>query len=251
MEKQHTFTIRKIIPNMITISAICCGMTSIRFSIAGDFIKSAVLIMIACILDAFDGNIARRLNASSPLGAQMDSMGDLIDFGVAPSFFIYYWKINDCYCFGKLGWIACLLLTICMVLRLARFNVGLTIDDPNSPLVKYFFVGCPAPMDALLILLPFAISKEFNVSISPLFATVYTMIIAFFTCSTIPTFTPKRMKISDKYKIFVLLIFTVLVAGAFFRTWITLTFFLVMYIISIIYGWFLYAKFKKELNNGK
>lgn len=250
-ENKNTFTIAKLIPNMVTILAMCCGMFSVRLSIAGDFKQAAYYIIFACCLDAIDGNLARRLNATSDLGAQMDSLADFFDFGVAPGFFVYFWKMQT---FDKLrfvAWMPVLLLAICMALRLARFNVALTEDDPHSPLVKYFFTGCPAPMDALLVILPFALETEFGINMCPSFVIANSVIIALFAFSKIPTITPKKMKIKNEYKNLVLLIFVVMLIGLVFKTWLTLSVVMIIYLISIVCGWPLYFKFKREYNKNK
>jgi CDP-diacylglycerol--serine O-phosphatidyltransferase len=246
-EEKNTFTVVKLAPHMITILALCLSLFSVRLSIMGDFLRAALYIVLAGIMDAVDGKVARKLNASSEFGAQMDSLADFFDFGIAPGFLVYFWKMQ--YANDKLlAWLPVLLLAVCMAIRLARFNADLGMEDPDSPLVKYFFKGSPAPMDALWVLLPLAIETEFGIVVSPMMVIVNTIVAAFFTASTIPTITPKRMKIRNEYKNLVLLSMGVFLVCCVLKLWLTFIVFFIAYLMSIVAGWPIYFNFKRKMN---
>jgi CDP-diacylglycerol--serine O-phosphatidyltransferase len=215
----------------------------------GNFSLAGIYIIFACIMDAFDGKVARKLNVSSEFGAQMDSLADFFNFGIAPGFFVYFWKMQ--YLderMKSLAWLPVLLLAMGMAIRLARFNVDLGEEDPNSPLVKYFFKGCPAPMDALLVLLPFAIEHRFGVVICPIYVVINTILIAFFAASRIPTITPKKVKIKNKYKNIILLAYALFAIGCVLELWLIYILLCSVYLLSIVVGWSIYLNFKRTLN---
>ena len=142
--------LRIILPNLVTLLALCMGLTAIRFAIEGRFYTAVLAIIAAAILDGLDGRIARALKGTSRFGAELDSLADFIDFGVAPAIILYFSGLSQ---LGGLGWLVCLLFAIACALRLARFNV--MIDDPDIPVWKKgFFVGMPAPAGAVVGLLP-------------------------------------------------------------------------------------------------
>jgi CDP-diacylglycerol--serine O-phosphatidyltransferase len=198
-------------------------------------------------MDAFDGKVARKLNVSSEFGAQMDSLADFFNFGIAPGFFVYFWKMQySTESLRPFSWFPVLLLAICMAIRLARFNTDIGSEDPNSPLVKYFFKGCPAPMDAIWVIFPYAVETEFGIVLSPLLVIVNTILVALFAASTIPTITPKKMKIKQEYKNLVLVFYVLFFIGCLLELWFTYTLFTLAYLLSVVVGWSLYFKFKRE-----
>ena len=143
-------SINKMIPNILTLLALCAGMTAIRFAINGKFEASVVAILIAGVLDGLDGRVARLLKASSSFGAQLDSLSDFVCFGVAPGMLLYIWTMNT---IGSFGWVVALLFAVCSALRLARFNTQIGIPDP--PAYAYnFFTGIPAPAAAGVAVIP-------------------------------------------------------------------------------------------------
>ena len=246
-EEQNSFEITKLIPNMITMTALCLGLLSVKLAITGDFSSSGICIIIACLFDGIDGRIARFLKVSSDFGAQMDSLADLVNFGVAPGFILYCWKLNEMQ-LGFLSWFAVLLLACCMAIRLARFNVDLTTKDQNDPLVKYFFRGMPAPAAAAMSIFPIVLSFKFGYGFwtNPLLVTIYTIIIALFAGSTIPTPCFKKIKISEKYKNLVLILVAMYVILLVSDPWIALSLLGILYSISILIGLSFYLKFKKN-----
>jgi len=184
--------LRVLIPNLVTLLALCLGLTAIRLAIEGRLEGAAYAILFAAILDGIDGNLARLLKGTSRFGAELDSLADFVNFGCVPALVLYFWVLKD---LKSLGWIVCLVFAIAMVLRLARFNVML--DDPNrADWKKGFFVGMPAPMGAACVLLPLYLSLGGLLSSFtglPVLVLIYTLLIAFFTISTIPTLSTKRL----------------------------------------------------------
>src|SRR5712675_1234850 len=142
--------VRTLVPNLITLLALCAGLTGIRLAIEGRLEIALGAIVFAAILDGIDGRVARMLKGTSRFGAELDSLADFVNFGVAPALILYFWGLHE---LGHAGWIAAMVLAICAGLRLARFNV--MIDDPNRPAwAANFFVGMPAPAGAITALLP-------------------------------------------------------------------------------------------------
>jgi CDP-diacylglycerol--serine O-phosphatidyltransferase len=142
--------VRLVVPNMITVLAVCAGLSGVRLAFEGRFELAVAMLLVAAFLDFIDGRAARLLKASTKFGAQMDSLADVINFGVAPALVIYAYLLERV---GSIGWIAALLYAIACALRLARFNVML--EDPDKPAWEAdYFVGVPAPSGAVLLLLP-------------------------------------------------------------------------------------------------
>src|SRR5262245_9090389 len=143
--------VRTLVPNLITLLALCAGLTAIRLAFEQKFEWAAAAIIFAALLDGIDGRVARMLKGTSRFGAELDSLADFVNFGVAPALILYVWGLHE---LKSAGWIAAMVLAICAGLRLARFNV--MIDDPNKPAwAGNFFVGMPAPGGAIAALLPF------------------------------------------------------------------------------------------------
>lgn len=146
----------QLLPNMMTVGALCAGLASIRFSVAGAFSAAVVMILLAAVLDGLDGRLARFLKSESPLGAELDSLADFLNFGVAPGMLMYYWAFpagND------FGWGAVLIYVVCTCLRLARFNIGNEVAAGLARLGK--FQGVPSPAGALLAMAPLYLSWQF------------------------------------------------------------------------------------------
>jgi CDP-diacylglycerol---serine O-phosphatidyltransferase len=180
-----------MVPNMITLLALCAGLTAIRLAAEGTFEWAVYAIVFAAVLDGIDGRVARLLKGTSRFGAELDSLADFVNFGVAPGVTLYFWNLHD---MRALGWIAAMVFAIAAGLRLARFNV--MIDDPNRPSwAANFFVGVPAPAGAITVLLP--VYLHFLGAPSPAFAVpltiAYTLAIAFLMVSHLPVFSGKKV----------------------------------------------------------
>lgn len=223
----------QLLPNLLTFAAICAGLTAIRFGFQGDFERAVYLILLACVLDGFDGRLARLLKAQSLIGAELDSLADFLNFGVAPALILYVWGLQD---MRGAGWIAVLVYAICCVLRLARFNVSSKSGDekPNTD----YFVGVPSPAGAFLVMLPMFISFLFPdmPPIPPAVVALFTVVVGLLMISHIPTYSFKNLAIMrDKAKFFVL--GAVLLAAALLTyLWATLVLLNIIYIIGIVWA---------------
>tara|TARA_A100000164_G_scaffold317024_1_gene297398 strand:- start:21 stop:812 length:792 start_codon:yes stop_codon:yes gene_type:complete len=236
---------RYLLPNILTLGGVCLGISSIKFSIDGNYSLSVVFILLAAILDALDGRIARLIKGTSEFGKELDSLTDFVSFGIAPVFILYFWQLNN---YGNLGWTICLIFSVCCVLRLARFN--LTKIDSQQLWKSNYFEGVPAPAGGLLILMPliFELSDlkfEFNfVNITPYF----TIIIAVLLVSKIPTLSLKKISISPKATVFILLGFGTMIISLMYYTFQTLLVFGLAYLISIPVSFLMYKKQSKKEN---
>ncbi|PWB94306.1 CDP-diacylglycerol--serine O-phosphatidyltransferase [Methylosinus sporium] len=197
--------IRVVLPNLVTLLALSMGLTAIRYASEGKFDTAVTAVIAAAVLDGLDGRIARALKGTSRFGAELDSLADFVDFGVAPALLLYFWSLHE---IKGLGWFAALVFAIACALRLARFNV--TVDDPGRPAWHSdFFVGMPAPAGAVAVLLPLYLHLSVaelpgSKALVPLFI-VYVLTIAFLMASRIPHFSGKRIgRIPREYVILVL-----------------------------------------------
>lgn len=185
--------LRVVLPNIVTLLALCMGLTAIRYAIEGRFETAVTAVMMAAVLDGLDGRIARALKGTSRFGAELDSLSDFVDFGVAPAVILYLWSLHE---IKGLGWFAVLVFVIAAALRLARFNV--MIDDPAKPLWQAeFFVGMPAPAGAVTVLLPLYLHLSvLEIPSTKLIAAIniiYVILIALLMASRIPHFSGKRI----------------------------------------------------------
>src|SRR6478609_3256554 len=183
--------VRTLVPNLITLLALCAGLTAIRLSVEDKLEWAVAAIVFAALLDGIDGRVARMLKGTSRFGAELDSLADFVNFGVAPAIILYFWGLHD---IKSAGWIAALVFAICAGLRLARFNV--MIDDPNKPVwAGNFFTGIPAPAGAITVMLPIYLSL-LGVSdglITAWLTFFYTLAIALLMVSRLPVFSGKRV----------------------------------------------------------
>lgn len=180
--------VRVLVPNLITLLALCAGLTAVRLTIEGKLEWALGAIVFAAILDGIDGRVARMIKGQSRFGAELDSLADFVNFGVAPGLILYFWGLNE---IGSVGWIAALVFAICAGLRLARFNV--MSADPNQPIwAANFFTGMPAPAGAITVLLPVYVSLLGGGRVASL-TFLYTLVIAFLMVSTLPVYSGKRV----------------------------------------------------------
>ena len=221
---------RYLLPNILTIAGVCLGISSIKFSIDGNFSLAVTLILLAAILDALDGRIARLIKGTSEFGKELDSLTDFVSFGIAPVFILYFWELKN---YGKFGWAITLIYSVCCVLRLARFN--LTKIEETQEWKNNFFEGVPSPAGGLLILMPLIYElTDLNLSIDIKNLTPYlTILIAILLVSKIPTLALKKITISPKATVFLLLGIGVVFIALLFYTLETLLIFGIVYLISI------------------
>ena len=239
---------RMLLPNMLTLIGVCIGLTSIRFALSGEFHLAIIAIIIAALIDGLDGRIARLIKGTSKVGKELDSLTDMISFGVAPAFIMYFWKLNT---LGRFGWLLCLVYVICVALRLARFNIS-SNQEPSWK--DNFFEGVPSPAGGILVLTPLIISLtgfnliELNFDI---ITPVFFIATAFLLISKFPSYSFKKIVIQRKTTIF--LLFSIIL---FFGLLLIYTF-EVIAISSIIYlsilplSFFNYQKMKKTHENEK
>lgn len=221
-----------LLPSLLTIAAICAGLSAIRFGYEGNYETAVRLVLAACVLDGLDGRVARLINQTTAMGAELDSLADFLNFGVAPALIIHSWALQD---FRSTGWIAALFYAICCVLRLARFNVSDRAEPDAAP--TSFFVGIPSPAGAILALLPLVMS--FAVSTMPLLPAPviagHLCLIGLLMISRFPTYSFKNMKINRSNAKFFLLGAAVMAAALLTFLWATLTLLSIAYICGIIY----------------
>ena len=180
---------RYLLPNILTLAGVCLGISSIKFSIDGNFSLAVILILLAAILDALDGRIARLIKGTSEFGKELDSLTDFVSFGIAPAFVLYFWELNN---YGKLGWAITLIYSVCCVLRLARFNLTKIVETESWK--NNFFEGIPSPAGGLLILMPLIYElTNLNIGIDIKNITPFlTVLVAILLVSKIPTLALKK-----------------------------------------------------------
>jgi CDP-diacylglycerol--serine O-phosphatidyltransferase len=234
---------RYLLPNILTLAGVCLGISSIKFSIDGNFSLAVTLILFAAILDALDGRIARLIKGTSEFGKELDSLTDFVSFGIAPAFILYFWELNN---YGKLGWAITLIYSVCCVLRLARFN--LTKIEETENWKNNFFEGIPSPAGGLLILMPLIYElTNLNIGFDIKNLTPYfTIVIAILLVSKIPTLALKKISISSKATVFLLLGIGVVFISLLFFTLETLLIFGIIYLISIPISIILYNNQNKK-----
>src|SRR5881227_1733295 len=183
--------VRMLVPNLITLLALCAGLTAIRLAVEQKLEWALAAIVFAALLDGIDGRIARLIKGTSRFGAELDSLADFVNFGVAPALILYFWSLHE---LGHAGWIAAMVFAICGGLRLARFNV--MVNDPNKPAwAGNFFLGVPAPAGAITVLLPIYVYflGVPRVALLMLLTFLYTLAVAFLMVSRLPVFSGKRV----------------------------------------------------------
>ena len=182
----------RLLPNAITVLALCSGLSAVKFALDGNYAAAMAAISLAALLDALDGRLARLLDATSRIGAELDSLADGISFGVAPAVVLFIWALDDI----RAGWSVALVFTVCVILRLARFNT--LLDDTEAlPFSKEFFVGVPSPSGALLALLPLTVFLQVGGGwwSSPVTVAAWTFVVAVAMVSRLPTLSAKTVRV--------------------------------------------------------
>jgi CDP-diacylglycerol--serine O-phosphatidyltransferase len=224
-----------LVPNVITLLAICAGLTAIRLSTEGRMELAVAAIVFAAILDGLDGRVARMIKGQSKFGAELDSLADFVNFGVAPGLILYFWQLHE---LGNAGWIAAMIFAISDGLRLARFNA--TMDDPNKPaFAANYFTGIPAPAGAITVLLPIFLAF-LGMPMPPAFLTAfYTLLIAFLMVSRLPVFSGKtiRMRVPPEMVLPVFVSVVFFIALLISYPWHILSALTVLYLLSLPAGW--------------
>jgi CDP-diacylglycerol--serine O-phosphatidyltransferase len=238
--------VRLVVPNMITVLAVCAGLSGVRLAFEGRFELAVAMLLVAAFLDFIDGRAARLLKASTKFGAQMDSLADVINFGVAPALVIYAYLLERV---GSIGWIAALLYAIACALRLARFNVML--EDPDKPAWEAdYFVGVPAPSGAILVLLPVYLGfVGLPLSLAAAYvASAYAIGIALLLVSRIRVYSGKgpRKKMRRDAVLPAILLVVLYVLLIFNYTWYTLAISSLLYLLLIPFSMAAYARRKRR-----
>ena len=238
-------SINRMIPNMLTLLALCAGMTSIRYAIQDRWEAAVAAMCIAAVLDALDGRIARLLKGASRFGAELDSLSDFLCFGAAPAIIVYLWSLQS---LGTLGWIPCLLYAICVALRLARFNVAL--DEPVLPPWAFnFFSGVPSPAGAGLAVLPMMFAFWFDeaegIARHPLVTGAVLLIVAGLMVSRLPTFSLKKFKVPNVWVLPMMLILGLVAAGIIVEPWKTLSMLGLVYVVVLPFGFLSYRRLER------
>ncbi len=229
-----------IIPNVLTLFALSAGVTAIRFGIETKWERAVIALLIAAILDALDGRIARLLRGTSKFGAELDSLSDMVCFGVAPAIILYCFAMQGQTGFG---WALCLGYAACMALRLARFNT--MIGDPDQPAWAYnYFTGVPAPAAALLVLTPLTLSIEFEHSVFSEPAVVGTFLagVAFLMVSRIPTFAMKKGRVPVRGVLPLMLLIVAIAAFLVTQPWLTMATLGLVYLGTIPVSYNMYRR---------
>lgn len=227
-------TLAQLLPNMLTIGAICAGVTAIRMGVQGDYVRAVQLLLIAGVLDGLDGRLARLLRSSSAMGAELDSLADFLNFGVAAPLVIYYWGLQD---MRHAGWIAVLFFSVCCVMRLARFNVSAREDSGKGGSGAYF-VGVPAPAGALLAMLPMFVT--FAVPDMPhppaWLIGLFMAGVGLLLISPVPVWSFKQTRIFRENVKFFLLGFACVAAALVLFTWAALIVMCLAYVAVVIWA---------------
>ena len=237
------FSLLQLIPNMLTIAAICAGISAIRFAAEDRFPLAVFLITLASILDGMDGRAARYLGSDSKIGAELDSLADFVNFGVAPALVVYFWGLQDSF---RFGWLAVLIFAICCVMRLARFNVDSRTKDPLDD--GGYFTGVPSPAGAMMVMLPIYLPYAFGPgwAMPDVLAGVYIILIGWVMISRIPTWSFKSVSFSRTNVTYFLIFFTGFIACLVSFPWATLVLCCFAYAGSMVWAFIEYGMDKRK-----
>jgi CDP-diacylglycerol--serine O-phosphatidyltransferase len=243
--------VRVLIPNLITLLALCAGLTGLRLAIEGKIEYALAAIVFAAALDGIDGRIARMIKGTSRFGAELDSLADFVNFGVVPALILYFWGLHE---LRSAGWIAAMVFAICAGLRLARFNVA--IDDPDKPAwAANFFTGMPAPAGAITVLLPIYIHLLgiSGIGFPVALTLVYTLLIAFLMVSRVPVFSGKRVgkRVRPEMVLPVFILVVLFVALLISYPWEVLTLGTILYLGTLPFGVAAYKRMSERDAAGK
>ena len=238
---------RMILPNMLTLIGVCIGLSSIKFALDSKFELSIIAIIVAAVFDGLDGRIARLIKGTSKVGKELDSLTDVISFGVAPAFIMYFWFLNN---LGKFGWLLCLIYVVCVALRLARFNIH---SNAEPSWRDNFFEGVPSPAGGILVLMPLIFSLSeldiFNVNYN-LIVPIFFITTSFLLISKFPTYSLKRIVIPRSMTIFLLFGIVLFFGLLLIYTFKVIALSGLIYLSLIPISFLHYQKIKKQNNIG-
>ncbi|MDP6786260.1 MAG: CDP-diacylglycerol--serine O-phosphatidyltransferase [Rhodospirillales bacterium] len=233
----------RMIPNILTLLALCAGMTAIRYGLQERWEHAGLALLVAAILDGLDGRIARVLKGASKFGAELDSLSDFICFGVAPALLLYMWTLSGA---GRIGWVLALLFSVCCVLRLARFNTNM--DETDRPAwTSNFFAGVPAPAGGGLVMLPMFLSFQFGDGLfkQPAMVAVFVVVVSALMISRIPTFAFKKFRVAPRWILPTMLLVGLFAASLVSAPWLTMAATLIVYMASIPFSLRSYRKLEQ------
>jgi CDP-diacylglycerol---serine O-phosphatidyltransferase len=250
-QRLRRIPVRTLVPNVITLLALCAGLTAIRMAFEDRYVLALGAVVFAAVLDGLDGRLARLLKGTSRFGAELDSLSDFVNFGVAPALILYFWGLHE---LKSAGWIAAMVFAICTGLRLARFNV--MIDDPDRPAwTANFFVGMPAPAGAITVLLPIYLAflglpRSAVLTWVMLF---YTLGIALLMVSRLPVFSGKRVgtRVPSEMVGPVILLVILSVALLIAYPWVLLTAATLAYLACLPLGYLSYRGYEQRSREAK
>lgn len=230
VQRLASLSLNRMVPNVLTLLALCAGMTAMRFAMGGNFVGAVFAIIVAGIFDGLDGRVARLLQSTSSFGAELDSLSDFVSFGVAPAAMLYLWTMSKLY---GVGWAIVLFYAVCCALRLARFNIE--VGSARAAHTAPFFTGVPAPAGAGLVMVPMFLSFEWGDWLfrSPYLNAVTVTGTALLMISKVPTVSLKRIRVPHDWVIPTLLGIGILAAFVTTMPWLTLTAIGVVYVGSI------------------
>ena len=233
---------------MLTLIGVCIGLTSIRFALSGEFHLAIIAIIFAALIDGLDGRIARLIKGTSKVGKELDSLTDMISFGVAPAFIMYFWKLNT---LGRFGWLLCLVYVICVALRLARFNIS---SNKESSWRDNFFEGVPSPAGGILVMTPLIVSLsgfnyiELNYQI---ITPIFFITTSFLLISKFPSYSFKKIVIQRKATIFLLFGIILFFGLLLVYTFEVISISSMIYLLLLPISYFHFQKLKKNNENDK
>ncbi len=235
------FSINRLIPNVLTLAALCSGLTAIRFGLQGQMKLAVIAIMVAAIFDALDGRVARRLGVTSRFGAELNSLSDFLCFGVSPALVLYLVSLKDG---GALGWVVTLMFPMCSALRLARFNTALDADTPPPSWTGAYFTGVPAPAGALLALIPLMVSFEIEAAWPRHALVVGTVLVVVggLMVSRLPTFSFKKGRVPRHLVLPALLAVALMLGVIASSPWIGMSLLGLGYASLIPFSWMAYRR---------
>ena len=238
---------RMILPNAITLIGVCIGLSSIKFALDGKFTLAVIAILFASLMDALDGRIARLIKGTSKMGKELDSLGDVISFGVAPAFIMYFWNLQY---LDKLGWFVCLIYVVCVALRLARFNIS-SSEEPSWK--DNFFEGVPSPAGGIIVLMPLIFSfsgfGEFFFKINyDVIVPAFFIMVSVLLISTVPTYSFKKIVIPRTMTKFLLFGIVLFFGALLIYTFKILALSSFIYLCLVPISYFHFKKIKKEKN---
>ena len=239
---------RMILPNMLTLFGVCIGLTSIRFALDEKYEIAIIAIIFAALIDGLDGRIARLIKGTSKVGKELDSLTDVISFGVAPAFVMYFWKLNT---LGRFGWLLCLVYVICVALRLARFNVS---SNQESSWKDNFFEGVPSPAGGILVLTPLIVSLsgfEFLKLNYDIIVPAFFVITSILLISKFPTYSFKKIVIPRRTTIFLLFGIVLFFGLILVYTFNVIAISAIVYLCLLPISFFHFQKIKKQHENDR